>query len=155
MRSALFIISVAFFLFSAVELDGRREFGDGSLELVSTAGADARDRVDRISGTRKACGGHGVSGCVAVPDSFPAAAAAVAIAVTVSVRSKTCENSMPGPCDAWGWLPRRVNSVVASGGRRMVNLGDGLVDPCKPVVFTCHYQRCRHTRSRHLHMSLR
>lgn len=43
MRSALFVVSVAFFLLSAVELDGRREFGDGSLELVSTARADARD----------------------------------------------------------------------------------------------------------------
>lgn len=64
MRGALFVISVAFFLLSAVELDGRREFGDGSLELVSTAGADARDRVDRVSGTRKACGSHGVSGVI-------------------------------------------------------------------------------------------
>lgn len=92
---------------------------------------------------------------MAVPDSFPAAAAAVAITVTVSIWSKFCENLMPGPCDAWGGLPRRADSVVASGDRRMVNLGDGLVDPCKPVVFTCHYQRCRRTRSRHLHMSLR
>lgn len=64
MRSALFVVSVAFFLLSAVELDGRREFGDGSLELVSTAGADARDRVDRVSGTRKACGSHSVSGVI-------------------------------------------------------------------------------------------
>jgi len=53
------------------------------------------------------------------------------------------KNSMPGPCDAWmGGLPKRgleavefqVCWVVASGDRRMVNFGGGLVDPCKPAV---------------------
>lgn len=41
MRSAVLIISIAFLLLSAVELDRRREFGNGSLKLVTTTRAYA------------------------------------------------------------------------------------------------------------------